>query len=335
MAADAGLAVTDTVGLLARYGRDVAGALVIAEDWPGERPGAAVPYDQQSLADEVAGMEDRPLGIHDDSELSIAGLQNKLLLISDGHGGWARPAGGAPSTHILKADDARHPGLIVAEAAGMQLAHHLGLTDVDARLETIGGADCLIVSRFDRALRADGRVERTHQEDACQALGLDPVGARGRGKYEDGGGPSLADVARLIDTHARNPLTELDRLVSAVTFTVLVGNADAHGKNLAFLHVDGTDIRLAPLYDVVPTALWPSLRREPAMSIGPRVTTMDRITTDDILGEVRTWAHEPTRARPLVDHVARQALDAVNEGLVAHQELADLVAANATRLLAS
>jgi serine/threonine-protein kinase HipA len=333
MAADAGLAVTDTIGLLARYGRDVAGALVIAEEWPGARPGTAVPYDEQSLADEVAGLEDRPLGIHDDSELSIAGIQNKLLLISDGAGGWARPAGGAPSTHILKADDARHPGLIVAEAASLQLAHHLGLTQVDAHLENIGGAQCLIVSRFDRVVREDGRVARIHQEDACQALGRDPAGPRGRGKYEDGGGPSLAEVAQLLDIHARDPLAELDRLVSAITFTVLVGNADAHGKNLAYLHVSGANIELSPLYDVVPTALWPSLRRKPAMSIGPRVTTIDKVTTTDILGEVKTWSHEPSRAARVVSHVARQALNAVGKNIVAHDELAQLVTANAKRLL--
>ena len=332
MAADAGLAVTDTSGLLRRYGRDVAGALVIADEWPGDRPGHAVPYDESSLADEVASMEDRSLGLYDDSELSIAGIQNKLLLIAQDAGGWARPAGGAPSTHILKADHTRHPGLIEAEVACMRLARHLGLTSVDASLETIAGVDCLIVSRFDRVRHEDGRVGRIHQEDICQALGGDPSDAKGRAKYEDSGGPSLRAVARLLDAHAADPLVEMDSLVAAMTFTVLVGNADAHGKNLAFLH-EGASIRLAPLYDVVPTVLWPSLRTAPAMSIGPRVTTIDKVTTDDILAEARMWPHEVGRTLPIVHDVANRAADAVDRGSVEHRGLADLVVANARRLL--
>ncbi|HEY8544200.1 MAG TPA: HipA domain-containing protein, partial [Acidimicrobiales bacterium] len=299
MAADAGLAVTDTVGLLARYGRDVAGALVIAEEWPGDRPGEAVPYDAASLAAEVADLGERPLALHDDSELSIAGIQDKLLLIADGAGGWARPAGGAPSTHILKADDLRRPGLIAAEAACLQLAAHLGLAEGEVRLEEIGETACLVVARFDRAPGEDGRVVRIHQEDVCQATGSDPAAARGRGKYEDAGGPSLRQVAGLLDAHARDPLAELDRLVAAVTFTVLVGNADAHGKNLAFLH-EGADIRLAPLYDLVPTVLWRNLRRAPAMLIGPRWTTIDRIEVDDIVAEASSWPHDAGRARRIV-----------------------------------
>jgi len=292
-----------------------------------------VPYDAASLADEVASMEDRSLGVHDDSELSIAGIQNKLLLIAQ-DGGWARPAGGAPSTHILKADHARHPGLIVAEAACMRLAGHLGLTSVEVDLENIAGVDCLIVSRFDRVRYDDGRVGRIHQEDACQALGCDPGAARGFAKYEHSGGPSLCQVSETLDTFAKDPLDELDRLVATVAFTVLVGNADAHGKNLAFLHDEGY-IRLAPLYDVVPTVLWPSLRSEPAMSIGPRVTTIGRITTADILGEVKTWTYTARPVELIVHDVARRAADAVGQGLVDHDGLAELVVRNAERLLAT
>jgi serine/threonine-protein kinase HipA len=99
LATEARVATTDTYGLLARFGRDVAGAAVIAVDDPGARPGSALPYGTDELEAEVANLDDRPLAIYDDSELSIAGLQNKLLLTRTGVG-WARPVGGRPSTHI-------------------------------------------------------------------------------------------------------------------------------------------------------------------------------------------------------------------------------------------
>jgi hypothetical protein len=51
---------------------------------------------------------------------------------------------------------------------------------------------------------------------------------------------------------------------------VLIGNADAPGKNIALLHPTAEHVELALLYDTVPTALWPKLRRKAAMSIGGR-----------------------------------------------------------------
>jgi serine/threonine-protein kinase HipA len=91
---------------------------------------------------------------------------------------------------------------------------------------------------------------------------------------------------------------------------VLIGNADAHGKNLAFLHPTPERIRLAPLYDTVPTALWPRLRREAAMSIGGQVLLSD-VTLDDIVREARLWRHPEDRARG----VALSTIETVTEAL--------------------
>jgi len=93
MAANAGLAAADTFGLLARYGRDVAGALVITEeDEPPDATEFGVDfYDSESLAQAVAELDDFPLGAHEDSELSLAGIQDKLLLVRSADGRWGRP----------------------------------------------------------------------------------------------------------------------------------------------------------------------------------------------------------------------------------------------------
>ncbi len=57
---------------------------------------------------------------------------------------------------------------------------------------------------------------------------------------------------------------------------MLIGNADAHGKNYALLYHQG-ERRLAPFYDLVCTLAWPELSKTPAMKIG-RNETMDSIT---------------------------------------------------------
>jgi serine/threonine-protein kinase HipA len=47
----------------------------------------------------------------------------------------------------------------------------------------------------------------------------------------------------------------------------LIGNADAHGKNYSMLYRGG-ERRLAPLYDLISTMVWPGLSARPAMTVG-------------------------------------------------------------------
>jgi serine/threonine-protein kinase HipA len=331
LAAQAGVAVNDTFELLARYGRDVAGALVIAEDEPTAARFGIEPYGADGLATAVDELDEFPLGAHDDSELSLAGLQDKLLLVRLDDGSWGRPLGGRPSTHILKADDSRYPGLVAAEADCLALARAAGLTSVESELVELGGRQCLIVSRFDRE-DSEGTVRRIHQEDLCQALAIDPEGARGRAKYEDGGGPSLRQLARLLDTYAAEPRAELDRLVAAIVFTVLIGNADAHGKNLALLHPTPETVSLAPLYDTVPTALWPNLRKRAAMAIGGQVE-LAQVTLDDIGREPRSWPHPEERTREVALETIAAITAALDRGVInANSPVAALVSERAETL---
>jgi len=328
----AGLATSDTFGLLARYGRDVAGALVISAEKPDERRFGVEPYTPESLVEEIEDLDDHPLGAHDDSELSLAGLQDKLLLVRLGDGSWGRPLRGRPSTHILKVDNQRYPGLIEAEAHCLLLARAAGLSDIEIGLEAIGANRCLIVSRFDREVDGE-EVRRIHQEDLLQALGVDPDGNKRRAKYEAGGGPGLKDTANLLDSYAQDPRAQLDRLVAAATFTVLSGNADAHAKNVALLHRGPGQIELAPLYDTVPTALWPKLRSEAAMAIGGQVMLAD-VTIRDVVREAAIWHHPKDRA----DQVARETTEALIEALERNvvppdSPVAGLVAARAGAFL--
>ncbi len=331
LSAELKVAVNDTYSLLRRFGRDVAGALVIAAEEPAARTPEAIPYTPASLEQEVLDLPERPLAIHDDSELSIAGLQDKLLLVALEDGEWGRPAHGYPSSHILKVDDARRPGLVVAEAECLKLAGRVGLTSVDVQLETIAGRACMLVSRFDRRLQDDGTVTRIHQEDLCQALARSPDAARGRGKYQDAGGPSLREAAELLDRYAATPQEQLKKLLAAATFTVLIGNADAHGKNIALLHPTPETVALAPLYDTVPTVLWPQLRKRGAMSIGGR-WQLDSIALDDLVNEAVSWRLAASRARDIVIDTAERVRDAAAD-LEVSSALTEYVVGRAERLL--
>lgn len=314
LASRAGVATRETFGLLERYGRDVAGALVVAaEEWtPGA--GRVEPYTPEALEAAIDDLADHPLGVADDSELSLAGLQDKLLLVALPSGGWGRPVHGEPSTHILKVDDRRRPGLVAAEAAALRLAEHAGLTAIDPVLERIGDVDCLIVRRFDRR-ESGGAVQRIHQEDLSQATGIDHLGPTGRGKYERFGGPGLRAAARLLDLYAADVEAQLDRLVATAAFTVAIGNADAHAKNLALLHPTGQTVELAPLYDTVPTALWPKLRPDLAMRINGRDRAAT-VTLDDIAAEAKTWPHSPQRARAVAAETVQVLLEGLGAGII-------------------
>lgn len=326
LAAQADVPAGDVFGLLERFGRDIAGALVISAEPAKPRQYAVEPYDDESLAAEVADLDTRPLALHDDSELSIAGLQNKMLLVRRSDGTWGRPMHGHPSTHILKVDPASKPGLVSAEGQCLDLARALDLTSIDTDVVRIGSQACLIVSRFDRVLDGE-HIKRIHQEDICQATGrVQKYESRSRG------GPSLRDVASLLDAYAADPQEQLGRLLRAATFNVAIGNADAHGKNLGLLHADER-VTLAPLYDTVPTVMWPTLRPEAAMAFDGRwsMHTLDR---RDIVNEAARWQIPADEARRIVDDtlgqldelIGNDTLPATNLGRTIRRRVRSLLA---------
>lgn len=309
MASIAGVTTLDVLGMLRRFGRDVAGAVIVSAEDPPTREAAVIAYDDAGLLQAVADLDDHPLGLYDDSELSIAGLQDKTLLVALPAGGWGRPVHGYPSTHILKVDDRVRRGLVRAEHACLRLADAAGIVAAHSELLSVGTAECIAVERFDRQVEVDGSVRRLHQEDTCQALGIDPEDNQRQAKYQQYGGPSFRQIAGLLDTWAREPEAELLNLLDQMVFTAAIGNADAHGKNIALLHDDGA-IRLAPLYDTVPTVVWPQLRTAAAMKIGG-VADLNRVDRDALLAEAVSWRVPRRNAEQHIDALLERLLDAV------------------------
>jgi len=154
----------------------------------------------------------------------------------------------------------------------MQLAAAVGLDVAPVEARSANGRPFLLVERYDRGCDADAGVHRIHQEDFCQALGVPP-----ETKYASEGGPNFKDCFELLRRVSEQPRTEILKLLDAAFFNLIVGNADAHGKNFSILY-DEEGSRMAPLYDLLSTVAYPDLSPKMAMRIGKRATLAEMDT---------------------------------------------------------
>ncbi len=299
IAQDLGLPADDTFGLVRALGRDCAGALVIQPDSDQAPPQATTLTAETLSEDEIArlveNLRSAPLGVDQRVRISLAGVQEKLLLTQLPDGKWGRPVDGTPSTHILKPEIRGYPQTVENEAFCMRLAKNLGMDVADVETITIGGRQLLVVARYDRVVAPTGAVNRIHQEDFCQATETPPAN-----KYEEDGGPSLRKVAGILSEADPD---SLESLLRAVTLNLVVGNGDAHAKNFSLLHDRNGALRLAPLYDLLSTLMYGDDRL--AMYID-NVHRTNRVTLDRLLNEAATWGLSRTRAGEIaVDLLAR------------------------------
>ncbi len=304
IADDVDLLASDTFGLIGALGRDCAGALIIQpdDDPPPRQPTVltAQPLSEEDIAQLVGNLRSAPLGVSGNVRLSLAGMQEKLLLTRMPDGSWGRPVGGTPSTHILKPEHASYPNTIENEAFCMRMANHVGLPVAGVDTTTIGGRRLLVVERYDRVVRPDGRVERLHQEDFCQALGIRP-----EKKYQEDGGPSLRQLSEVLQAAAG--ADPLEMLLKGVTLNILIANGDAHGKNFSLLHTRSGVLELAPFYDLMSTLPYADDRL--AMYVdGVRRT--NSVTAERIVNEAVKWGMSKRRAAELVGEVLERAPDA-------------------------
>jgi serine/threonine-protein kinase HipA len=252
----------NTFGLLGEIGGDCAGAISLST--LGEKPRPDQGYEvltDERLAEMLAGMAKRPLlVIEEELRLSLAGAQNKLPLRYDGKQ-LSLPRGSAPSSHILKPGARAFEHMPANEHFCMRLADALGLP-VPASLILRKPESLYLIERHDRARAPDGRLTRVHQIDFCQALSLPS-----QKKYEHEGGPSLALCFEVIKKFSSQPAKDRLNLISWTIFNYLVGNADAHAKNLSLL-ITREGVALAPFYDLVSTAAYRELTEKLALKIG-------------------------------------------------------------------
>ena len=298
----------DTFGLLAAIGGDCAGALSFLPEasTPQATTASSQPLQGDELEAALTRLDSHPLGVDDDVRVSLGGLQAKLLLTRTPDGGWARPAGGAPSTHIAKPDPDRFPGLVSTEAFTLALAGSAGIRAADHRLEHWGDRPVLLVERFDRSVHGQ-QVRRLHQEDACSALGVNPTGPH---KYQsqDPKSPSLARIAKLLSVHGTERPRDLVSLAKQVTLRLAVGDTDGHARNYGLLHVENA-LELAPLYDAAPTSMFVSAKQMGLWADGQ--SYLRAVTRGHLEREFRSWGMPTALAESLPAETLSRLKDSV------------------------
>lgn len=254
--------------LLDHIGGECAGAVTFLE--PGQALPAPTHGDEvQWLSDEevVAILDELPrrpmLAGFDGLRLSLAGAQDKLPVVFNGDR-LGLPRNGTPSSHILKPAIHAVEDSVINEGFCMALADAVQLKPARSKVHAVLNRPFLLVERYDRVVDAEGHRQRLHQEDFCQALGVVP-----EVKYQNEGGPDLAQCFDLVRRATRPSAPQVLRLFDYVIFNALIGNHDAHAKNLSLLYSGKTPV-LAPFYDTLSTAVYPTLTPKMAMKIGSK-----------------------------------------------------------------
>ena len=255
-------------GLLNGIGGECAGAVTLLE--PGQQPTGLTSeqyvrwLDDGELITILDELPRRPmLAGKDGLRLSLAGAQDKLpVVFVNGHIGL--PKQNTPSSHILKPAISAVEGSVYNEGFCMALAMRLKLSVASTSIRRVADRVYLLVERYDRLRQPDGSLQRLHQEDFCQALGVAP-----EYKYQNEGGPDLTQCFDLIRKATRPSAPQVLRLLDYVIFNALIGNHDAHAKNFSLIYTRRGTV-LAPLYDTLSTAVYANLTDKMAMKIGSK-----------------------------------------------------------------
>jgi serine/threonine-protein kinase HipA len=332
IARNLGISARNDYAMLEQIGGECAGAVTFV---PAGEPLPESDYRYRTLSSEelaavLRELPKRPLLAGEEGiRLSLAGAQDKVAVRVDG-GEISLPLGGAPSTHILKPGGDRFEGVVANEALCMKLAAAIGIPTAKVEARTVEGMEYLLVERYDRIYRADlGQepvLERLHQEDFCQALGI-----VSEMKYQKEGGPSLKQCFALLREVSSTPVIDLSRLLDAVIFNYLVGNNDAHGKNFSLLYrgigTDDMQVSLSPLYDSLSTVYYPEISRSMAMKLGGEYSS-EKVMPRNF----EQFAEEAGLAKPMVRRRVMEVIEAILSALPA-SELVDGTAEAVWRLI--
>ncbi|CAM3902249.1 putative kinase Y4mE [Pseudomonas reidholzensis] len=246
LASDANIEFADAFGLLGYYGAESAGAVTLLAEAQMPSEGGLKALTDSALSARILNLPRVALATGAPKRMSLAGAQHKLPVVLNDQGLF-EPVGSTPSTHILKPDHPQrdlYDATVVNEWFVMSIAQavKLGVPPVSIRRVP---EPVYLIERFDRA-RVDGELIRAHTLDACQVLGLDKSF-----KYQQATVETLQKILALV----RNVAQTRIQLFKWLVFNFLVGNNDAHLKNLSFF-VRGDAYYLAPHYDLLCTAIY-------------------------------------------------------------------------------
>jgi len=319
-----GIPLEDDSGLLFAIGEDCAGALSILPAGAAPEMGSASPRkltarQLEQLVHSAGADVDRVVG--QNQRFSLAGAQEKQPVIFDGET-YALPDRANPSGHILKFETV--PRVCFAEWVANDMACRIGLPVVTTEFLLAGASNdatpYLRIERFDREWSGSGGLVRLHQEDVMQALAEPTVL-----KYQRDGGPSIGVVAELFREHTARPVVALGLLRDWQIYNYLVGNWDAHGKNLALIYAPDQAVpTLAPFYDLVAIEFFNLLRpgtwsSDMAFTIGEHYEP-ERITRTDWETFARDLGMPPKRLLARLEELALQIPDVAHSARCAFAE---------------
>jgi serine/threonine-protein kinase HipA len=228
------------------------------------------------------------INLEDKQRLSLAGAQDKITVHVKEDGIYF-PVSQAPSTHILKFEVRDFKNVPLYEVYTTKLARAIGLNTIDIELNFLGDYSYTISERYDRII--GDRITRIHQEDFCQALGF-------KEKYQRSDKPNFAQCYQLIIENSSNPLVDAEQLIKWQIFNLILGNSDAHIKNISFLYGD-SETRLAPFYDLVCTRAIEHLDETLALAIGHQKNP-NQVTKKDLLEMANQCNVRPKRVFGIV-----------------------------------
>ena len=253
-----GVSPDDSFGLLSNIGDDCAGAVqfVMPSRAKGARPSrrkvewltkAELGHVLRDLYEEnAAGGHALATG-----QFSLPGALAKVALTRDPKGKrWGYPGTHTPSTHIVKAPLAGVDFHCQNEHLCLALANATGCRAASSSILRSGDTLALAVERFDRQ-RLGGRIVRVHQEDASQALGVDP-----RLKYASEGAPGIGEIVALLRDYST--AADIYRFLRAVAFNWVIAGTDAHPRNYSISIGPSGRVNLAPLYDLSSALVLPT-----------------------------------------------------------------------------
>ena len=327
---DFGLNPRDSFGLLRHIGAECAGAAQFTSHGTGPQQGFLRPLSN----DEVDAMvQELPTLAPPDGlpiTASLGGVQAKVLLTRTAEG-WAWPAEGAASTHIIKPEpifDVAVPHLIESEEWSLRLARNAGLKAARASLASFGGRKAIVVERYDRV---DG--QRRHQEDFTQALGVPTDN-----KYESSiSNPTrLSQIAVVAGDEARDRSEFQVDLLRSVIFNVLIGNGDAHSKNYSLMIDEQGIFSMAPLYDTAPVFLLNSGLHHSGHVLDGHVN-LNYITRNHLERAAMGWGMRPALVRETVNSTIDAVLAATKTTVAGEgiEHVPGLVAARVARFAAT
>lgn len=304
-------------GLLKVIGNETSGALSFISGNKIDIPTSFREITNEEMAERIEDKETLPIFIWDEKpRLSVAGVQEKLPVCKKNNA-YGLAEGELSSTHILKFDK-NNLNLVLNEYMSLKLAKAAGINIPNAEIVEFNGNLVLEVERFDRKMINGDYIEKVHVIDSCQALSL-----LSSYKYERNFGSS-EDVKNIregvsftklkeLSTFTKIPIVYFNEILKWTIFNLIIGNSDAHGKNISFF-VDKDGLNLTPFYDLVNILIYKGrFNTELAMAIDDEFN-IDDIKAYDIAAFCYNFNTSPSYASTEFNKISKSILDELSKG---------------------